>query len=254
MMGLLDRILATKRGELAGLRSAELPPPPPLRPVELQRAAGDPLRIIAEIKRRSPSAGALSTVLSVAERACADARAGAGMLSVLCDRSYFDGAYEHLREARDACSLPILCKDFVIDECQLDWARAWGSDAVLLIVRCLPDERLHSLVRAARDRGLTPFVEITDETESQRALAAGATLIGVNARDLDTLQMNGARATSVLATLPSSVTRVHLSGIATPEAARDVAAGPADAALIGEALMRLADPEPLLRRLVEAAR
>ena len=254
MMGLLERILATKRGELAGLRNAALPPAPALRPVELQRAAGDPLRIIAEIKRRSPSAGALSTALSVAERASAYERAGASMLSVLCDRTYFDGAYEHLREARDACALPILCKDFVIDECQLDWARAFGADAVLLIVRCLPKERLHALVSGARERGLTPFVEITDEKESQRALAAGATLIGVNARDLDTLQMNGARAAGVLAALPSSVARVHLSGIATPEAARDVAGGPADAALIGEALMRLADPEPLLRRLVEAAR
>lgn len=254
MSGVLDRILATKRDELSGLRGAALPAAPAPRPLELKRPAGAPLRIIAEIKRRSPSAGALSSALSIAERAGAYARGGADMLSVLCDRSYFDGAFAHLQQAREACSLPILCKEFVIDECQLDWARAFGADAVLLIVRCLTEQQLPALVAAARARGLEPFVEVTNAAESARALAAGATLIGVNARDLDTLQMDGARAASVLSELPSSVTRVHLSGIATPEAARDVAAGPADAALIGEALMRLDDPEPLLRRLVDAAR
>jgi indole-3-glycerol phosphate synthase len=253
-MGVLERILTTKRDELTQLRGAPLPSPPARRALSLRRDPGQPLRVIAEIKRRSPSAGALSTVLSVAERAAAYARGGAAMLSVLCDRTFFDGAYEHLREARDACSLPILCKEFVIDERQLDWARAFGADAVLLIVRCLPEDRLPVLVAAARDRGLEPFVEVANAAESARALAAGATLIGVNARDLDTLQMDSARAGAVLAGLPRSVTRVHLSGIGTPEAMRDVAAGPADAALIGEALMRLADPEPLLRQLVEAAR
>lgn len=253
MTGLLERILTTKRGELSGMRGAALPTPPARRAVELRRDPGTPLRLITEIKLRSPSAGALSTVLGVAERASAYARAGADMLSVLCDRSYFDGSYAHLQQAREACSLPILCKEFVIDPCQLDWARAFGADAVLLIVRCLTEAQLPELVAAARERELEPFVEVTNETESARALAAGATLIGVNARDLDTLQMDSARAAKVLAELPSALTRVQLSGIATPEAVRAVARGPADAALIGEALMRQADPEPLLRSLVEAA-
>ncbi|HEY6559621.1 MAG TPA: indole-3-glycerol phosphate synthase TrpC [Polyangiaceae bacterium] len=254
MTGLLERILATKRDELSGMRGSALPAPPARRAVELRRGPGTPLRLITEIKLRSPSAGALSTVLGVPERASAYARAGAAMLSVLCDRSYFDGSYAHLQQARDACSLPILCKEFVIDPCQLDWARAFGADAVLLIVRCLTEAQLPVLVAAARERELEPFVEVTNESEAARALAAGATLIGVNARDLDTLQMDSARAAKVLAELPSTLTRVQLSGIATPEAVRDVARGPADAALIGEALMRQADPGPLLRQLVEAAR
>src|SRR5688572_22982795 len=128
----LAKILDTKRSELAELRRRPLPAPPPLRPVRLSRAAGAPLALITEIKRRSPSAGALSTVLSVAERARAYERAGASMLSVLCDRPYFDGEYAHLAEARAATSLPILCKEFVLDESQLDAARAFGADAVLL--------------------------------------------------------------------------------------------------------------------------
>jgi indole-3-glycerol phosphate synthase len=253
-MGILDRILAAKHRELDELGAEPLPEPPALRPLALRRKPGAPLRIIAEIKRRSPSAGALSTKLGVGERAAAYERAGAELVSVLCDRSFFDGDYEHLREARDHCSLPILCKEFVLDERQLDRARAYGADAVLLIVRCLREPRVAELVRACRQRGLEPMVEVTDERESDIAVASGATLIGVNARDLDTLAMDVARAGRVLASLPASVTAVHLSGLASPEAIREVASGRADAALIGEALMRQDDPEPLLRAFVQAAR
>jgi indole-3-glycerol phosphate synthase len=252
-MGVLDEILDTKRRELLALGEPVLPSAPASRPLALGRKAGEPLRIIAEIKRRSPSAGALSTTLSVGERAAAYARAGASMLSVLCDSAFFDGSYEHLQRARDACDLPLLCKEFVLDERQLDLARAHGADAVLLIVRCLPEARVEKLVTAARERGLEPLVEVTTEAEARIAVQAGARLIGVNARDLDTLQMDPARATAVLAGLPSSVVRVHLSGLGTPEAVAAVAQGHADAALLGEALMRLDDPEPLLRRIVEAA-
>jgi indole-3-glycerol phosphate synthase len=150
--------------------------------------------LISEIKRRSPSAGALSTRLSVAERAAAYERAGASMLSILCDSHFFDGSYEHLREARAATRLPLLCKEFVVDEVQLDVARAFGADAVLLIVRCLSAERTVELVRAARERELVPFVEVATEDELGIALSAGADLVGVNAADLDTLQMDAARA------------------------------------------------------------
>jgi len=175
------------------------------------------------------------------------------MISVLCDASFFDGSFEHLALARSACGLPLLCKEFVIDECQLDAAVAYGADAVLLIVRCLSRERLVALVHAARQRQLEPFVEIVSDEESKAAVDAGATLIGVNARDLDTLQMDAARPARLLAELPSSATRVHLSGIAQPDDVRRVWASQADAALIGEALMREADPEARLRSLVAAA-
>lgn len=251
-MGVLERILATKRAEIASMSRSDLPAPPPRRPVELGRRGG-PLKLITEIKRRSPSAGALSTRLGVAERARAYERGGASMLSVLCDSQFFDGSFEHLREAKQATTLPVLCKEFILDEIQLDYARAYGADAVLLIVRCIPAERLKPLVAAARERTLVPFVEVVDEREVELALAAGADLIGVNARDLDTLAMDARRAERVLAALPDSVTRVHLSGVGGEADVRKLLGSRADAALIGEVLMRQDDPEPLLRRLSAAA-
>lgn len=254
-MGQLARILAQKESELAALRARPLPTAPERRAVRLSRAQNDgKLSLITEIKRRSPSAGKLSTALSVGERAAAYERAGASMLSVLCDAHFFDGDYQHLVEARQACQLPLLCKEFVVDELQLDAARAFGADAVLLIVRCLSAQRTRALVAAARERQLVPFVEVATEDELAVALDAGADLIGVNARDLDTLVMDAARAARVLAAMPENVTRAHLSGLSKPEDVTRIRASGADAALIGEALMRADDPEPLLRSLAVAAR
>lgn len=253
MSGVLAAILARKAEEILALRKRSFPPGPEPRPLGLRRAPGEPLRLITEIKRCSPSAGPLSTVLGVAERAAAYERAGASMLSVLADETFFDGSLEHLALARAATKLPILCKEFVLDEVQLDAARSFGADAVLLIVRILSPERLSSLMRAARERGLTPFVEVIDEAEARIALEAGATLIGVNARDLDTLKMDPVRAARTLSGLPDGVTAVHLSGLGSPAAVADVARGLADAALVGEVLMREDDPRPLLEKLVAAA-
>jgi indole-3-glycerol phosphate synthase len=252
MAGVLGQIIEHKRHELEALRRMPLPPAPPRRPVQLGRAAGERLRLIAEIKRRSPSAGALSTRLGVAERARAYESGGADMISVLCDSKFFDGAYEHLALARGATSLPILCKEFVIDECQLDLARAHGADAVLLIARCLSPSRFAQLCAAARERELDVLAEVHAPEEVPVVLGAGATLVGVNARDLDTLVMKAELARSVLAELPARVTRVHLSGLQTPEHVRAVAGSLADAALIGESLMREDDPTGLLARLVAA--
>jgi indole-3-glycerol phosphate synthase len=254
-MGVLAEILAQKARELPALRARSLPAPPARRALALSRAdnAGR-LSLIAEIKRRSPSAGKLSTVLSVAQRAKAYERAGASMLSVLCDAHFFDGDYQHLVEARAATELPLLCKEFVIDESQLDAARAFGADAVLLIVRCLTPARTLELVAAARARQLVPFVEVTTEDELKVALDSGADLLGVNARDLDTLVMDAERAARVLAAIPGSRVRVHLSGLSKPEDVRRIRESGADGALVGEALMRADDPEPLLGALSAAAR
>jgi indole-3-glycerol phosphate synthase len=252
-VGLLANILATKREELSSLYGRNLPPKPERRPVKLGRGPGQTLALITEIKRRSPSAGALSTRLSPAERAASYERAGARMISVLTDSSFFGGKYEDLKSVRQACDLPILCKDFIIDEAQLNAARAFGADAVLLIVRCLEPAALGRLFRAARSRDLVPFVEVASEDEARLALDTGADLIGVNARDLDTLVMDPERAHRVLEILPTNITRVHLSGLRSPEAVAAVAGGPADAALIGEALMRADDPEPLLSSMVARA-
>jgi indole-3-glycerol phosphate synthase len=251
-MGVLASILEVKRSEIAELKYARLPAPPPRRPIELRRLGG-PLRVIAEIKLRSPSAGELSHTLSVRDRAAAYERAGASMVSVLCDRRFFRGSFAHLRQARERTRIPLLCKEFVVDEVQLDSARAWGADAVLLIVRCLKPARVAALIKAASDRDLVPLVEVMTESEAALALDGGARVIGVNARDLDTLVMNSARAKRVLAGLPPDIVRIHLSGLSRPEDLRSVARGNVDAALIGEALMREDDPEPLLTRLVAAA-
>lgn len=253
-MGILAKIIAQKQSELSALRARRLPAPPALREVSLGRAqhAGR-LSLITEIKRRSPSAGKLSTVLSVAERAQAYERAGASMLSVLCDAHFFDGDYQHLLEARAVTSVPLLCKEFVIDESQLDAARAFGADAVLLVVRCLAPHRTSELIAAARARQLVPFVEVATEDEVKVALDGGADLIGVNARDLDTLVMDAERAARVLGAIPDGVVRAHLSGLSKPEDVARIRRGGADAALVGEALMRADDPEPLLRALADAA-
>ena len=253
-MGVLESILEAKRAFVKELAARPLPAPPPLRSFSLRRPPNGELRLITEIKRRSPSAGALSTKLSVEERAAAYERAGAHMISVLTDTPFFDGAYEHLTRARAACKLPLLCKDFVIDERQLDAARAYGADAVLLIVRCLDANSLQRLHAAAKQRELVPFVEVASEDETRAALDVGAELVGVNARDLDTLKMDAARAARILALLPSHVARVHLSGLGSAAAIAGVAASGVDGALVGEALMRADDPVPLLSAMVEAAR
>jgi indole-3-glycerol phosphate synthase len=251
-MSVLDEILRNKRAEIVGLRGLPLPPPPPRRSVQLGRARAEGLRFIAEIKQRSPSAGELSTRLDVGERAAAYERGGAHMISVLCDATFFGGAYEHLARARAATTLPILCKEFVIDEVQLDRARSYGADAVLLIARCLEPARFRSLAGAARERGLEVLAEVHAPAEVPVVLAAGATLVGVNARDLDTLVLNAEQAQRILADLPESVTRVHLSGLHTEAQVAAVAASPVDAVLIGECLMRQDDPTDLLARLVAA--
>lgn len=252
-MGTLSRILEAKQQEVRALRAQRFPSGPPVRAMDLRRGDTDPLRLIAEIKLRSPSAGKLSTRLSVAERARAYEQAGASAISVLCDQRFFDGGFSHLTEARAASTLPILAKEFVIDAVQLDAARAAGADAILLIVRCLEPTQLAELIQAATERGLQPLVEVFNEAETELALRSGATLVGVNARDLDTLEMNVERAAQLVAALPQHVAAVQLSGLAAPERVSEVARGRADAALLGEVLMRQDNPRPLLEALCAAA-
>ncbi len=148
--------------------------------------------------------------------------------------------------------MPLLAKEFVLDEVQLERARAAQADAVLLIARIVSAPRLKELYDAARACGLEPLVEIVDHAELAAAVACGARVVGVNARDLDTLAMDADRARRLLADIPGGVVRVHLSGIKSEDDVRAVARGGADAALIGEVLMREADPEPRLRALVAA--
>jgi indole-3-glycerol phosphate synthase len=262
-VSLLEDILASKRAEIAALKATELEASTVRRATidvlrALRRGPGDPLRILAEIKFKSPSAGDLSSALDAEERAAAYSRGGAAMVSVLCDGPFFGGAWRDLARARRgvdglAREVPLLAKEFVIDEVQLDRARAAGADAVLLIARIVSPERLGELHAAARARDLQPIVEVSDEAELAVALAAGAGAIGVNARDLDTLAMDAERTARVLAAIPAVCVRIHLSGIKGEADVARVAHGPADAALVGEALMRDHDPEPRLRAFVAAS-
>jgi len=225
----------------------------------LRRIAGAPLRLIAEIKRRSPSAGILSRTLAPPDRALAYAEAGAAMVSVLCDGVFFDGSWAHLQAARDRLdaagrATPLLAKEFVLDERQVEEARDRGADAVLLIARVVHPTRLASLANAARGEHLEPIVEVMDERELDAAMACAARVVGVNSRDLDTLEMDAGRAARVLAAIPSDVVAVHLSGLRDARGVSEIARGRADAALVGEALMRLDDPRPLLSDMANAAR
>jgi len=149
--------------------------------------------------------------------------------------------------------LPLLCKEFVVDECQLDAAQAYGASAVLLIVRCLDDSSLRRLLAGALSRGLAPLVEVYSEDEAKRAVDAGADFIGVNARDLDTLQMDTARAERIVQIFSGETVVAHLSGVKTAADVQKIARGRADAALVGEVLMRKDDPGPTLAELARAA-
>jgi indole-3-glycerol phosphate synthase len=263
-MGLLGDILAGKRAEVDALRRvprtrSERSPDDVVGALRRNGASGGALRLLAEVKLRSPSAGPLSRTLSAAARALAYAQEGAAMVSILCDSSFFDGSWEHLSQARarlDAAghTIPLLAKEFVIDERQVQEARDRGAGAVLLIARIVDRPTLGRLANAAREEGLEPFIEVADENELATALEVGARVVGVNARDLDTLAMDSVRAAHVLDTIPREVVAVHFSGLREASDVERVANTRADAALVGEALMRDDDPRPRLRAMVEAAR
>jgi indole-3-glycerol phosphate synthase len=264
MSGVLREILSATWREVELLRDTAPLTRRPHHPIDVRKVMRRPphaaLRLIAEIKHRSPSAGPLSTALSVAERADAYRRGGATMISVLVDREHFDGSFAHIAQARAVvgAEVPILCKGFIVDEVQLDAAESAGADAVLLIVRVLDEQpgALARLISAARARRLVPIVEAVTHDEARRALDAGAEVIGVNARDLDSLAMDAARAAAVLDALPESVVALAFSGISTAAAVAEIAKRSGrriDGALIGEALMRRDDPMGLLTEMVAAA-
>lgn len=258
-MSVLAGIVENKRREVAelGPRTTFTPRTPIDVVARLRRPAAAPLRLITEIKLRSPSAGPLSRALSPAARALAYAEAGASMISVLCDRAYFDGGWDHVEEVRAALdaagrAVPVLAKEFVLDERQIDEAKDRGADAVLLIVRIVAEARLRALVAHALASGIEPLVEVANDAELGAAVQTPARLIGVNARDLDKLAMDSARAARIVAAIPADRVALHLSGVREAADAAWVADGRADGALIGETLMRQDDPRPKLRALVEA--
>jgi indole-3-glycerol phosphate synthase len=222
------------------------------RPRSLRNALSGPgIAVIAEFKRRSPSAGTLREEADLGEIVDAYARGGASALSVLTEGPSFGGSLDDLRAARERCELPILRKDFVVEEYQLLEARAAGADAVLLIVAALATD-LAQLHDGARALGLDVLVEVHDRSEVDRALGIGAQMIGINNRDLRDFTVDVARTTLLRSAIPAGIAVVSESGIANAEQLRDLEAEGVDAVLVGESLMRAADPARALRELTGA--
>ncbi len=198
MSTILDQITATKRREIAAARAARpestlveaLASAPPVREFFAALAQAGPIRLIAEVKKASPSKGVIRADFHPVEIARTYQQHGAACLSVLTDETYFQGSLDYLRQIRAAAELPILRKDFILDRYQLLEARAAGADAVLLIAECLDDCRLRASARRRVELGMTPLVELYEPDNLPRVLEAGATLIGVNNRDLRTFEVD----------------------------------------------------------------
>lgn len=199
------------------------------------------LAVIAEIKRRSPSRGDLAPDIVAGRVAEAYAEGGAAALSVLTDADAFGGSPEDLREARGATEVPVLRKDFTVVEADVFDARAMGADALLLIVAALDDHELADFRALAVEVGLDVLVEVHDERELERALEAGADLVGVNQRDLVTFDVDAARAERLASEIPLEVVRVAESGIGGPDDARQMADAGYHAVLVGESLVTASD-------------
>ncbi len=225
---------------------------PPRRFLEALSRGGE-TAVIAEVKRRSPSRGDLQPSLDPAALARQYEVGGAACVSVLTDRPHFSGSPEDLASARAAVGLPVLRKDFTVQVADVYDARLMGADAVLLIAAVISDEELEAFLAAASGLEMAALVEVHDEAEAARARRAGAVLVGVNQRDLHTFEVDTARACRVAGAL-EGVVRVAESGIRTPADVAELARAGYDAVLVGETLVRAADPGGLLRALSEAGR
>jgi indole-3-glycerol phosphate synthase len=211
--------------------------------------------LIAELKQASPSVGVIKKEEDIAGRIRAYVRGGAAALSILTEENYFQGSPHLLEEARALTSLPLLRKDFIIDPYQIVESKTLGADAILLITALLPGSALAEFMAQAEEVGLEPLVEIHDEKDLEAALAAKATLIGINNRNLRTLRVDRSCGEKLLARAPKKgVTLVVESGIASPAELPHLKALGAHAVLIGETLMRSDDPEKLVKEFVLACR
>lgn len=258
-MSVLDEIVDGVRVDLAE-REAAVPldavrelaqrAPEALDPMPGFRADG--VSVIAEVKRSSPSKGALAEISDPAALAADYEAGGAATISVLTERRRFGGSLEDLRAVRQRVSIPVLRKDFIVTSYQLWEARAAGADLALLIVAALDQSRLEGLIERAVSIGLTPLVEVHDEEEVERALAAGATLVGVNARNLKTLEVDRDTFSRLAPRIPDDVVRVAESGVRGPHDVFEYAKQGAHVVLVGETLVKGKDPRTAVADLVAA--
>ena len=257
MNGFLQQAVAEAERRVAQWRQEGLLEKLPARPTARDFVAAlrrhGPGAVIAEIKRASPSRGVICSDCDVVRRATHYEQGGAAAISVLTESRWFGGSLEDLTTVRAATTLPVLRKDFVVDEYDLRVTAGIGGDAVLLIVAGLTQPRLTELLAITRELGLQALVETHSADELQVALDAGAELVGVNARNLRTLEVDGTGALELLSRVPASCLRVLESGVrARADVEAAIAAG-ADAVLVGEALMQAADPLARLRELTGAS-
>jgi indole-3-glycerol phosphate synthase len=255
-MGFLTDLVDDRRRELerhplddSMLLARALAVPPPRDFIGALRAEAGRPAVIAEVKRASPSAGEIAD-RDPAEQARAYAAAGAAAISVLTEPTHFHGSLADLRAARMACDLPVLRKDFLIHPSELIESRAAGADAVLLIAACLSAHELTAMLATARDLGLGAVVETHSDEDLDKVLATDAEVVGVNARDLETLDVDMDRALAHLARIPVGRISVMESGISTRPHVRAAVDAGASAILVGEALMRADDPGAKLRELL----
>ena len=258
-MSVLDDIVRVKKAEIGRLhpwraalrKQAEAAPAP-------RDFAGslrvEEVGVIAEVKRRSPSAGWIRRDANAAGLASMYAHGGAAAISVLTDGEHFGGSREDLEQVRSAVETPVLRKDFVLEAVQVHEARAMGADAVLLIVRILSDDVLRDLTALAADLGMAALVETHEEREVERALKAGARGVGINNRDLSRFETDLATTERLVAGIPADVVVVGESGIHDRADVERLAAAGVDAVLVGEALVRADDPQSAVAGLAGVAR
>jgi indole-3-glycerol phosphate synthase len=247
------RLAAGRRAErlpLAAVQAVAAGAPPPRGLRRAVRRGPDGPRLVAEVKRRSPSRGDIRVDLDPAALAAAYAAGGAAAVSVLTEPRHFAGSPEDLLAVRAAVDLPVLRKDFVTTPYQVWEARAWGADAVLLIVAALDAAALRALLAEATAAGLDALVEVHPVAAAAAAAAAGATLVGVNARDLATLEVDPGRFAAVRDALPGGAVLVAESGIRDRAGVQAAADAGADAVLVGETLVRASDPAATVRDLL----
>jgi indole-3-glycerol phosphate synthase len=260
MSDFLARILARKHEEVAARRAdtplaelarrcADLPPPRGFAAALTARLAEGSAAVIAEIKKASPSRGVLRADFRPADLARSYAAHGAAALSVLTDRDFFQGSDTDLAVARAACALPVLRKDFIVDPWQIYEARVLGADCVLLIVAALDDARLHAFAALARELGMDVLVEVHDGDELERALAIPASMLGINNRDLRSFETRLETTLQLRPRVPPDRLLVTESGILQRADVARLRAADVHAFLVGEALMRAADPGAGLRDL-----
>lgn len=251
---ILDEIVAHKRQEILARQEAT-----PLSIVRQRAAEADPPRrpafaapmsLIAEVKRRSPSKGTLHAALDPVAQARLYERGGAAVISVLTDARYFGGSLADLAAVRRAVRLPVLCKDFILTEYQVYEARAHGADLILLIVAALTDAELLGLQALSRDLGMTPLVEVHDQHNLARAVAAEAGVIGINNRDLRDFSVDLLTTEYLAPLVPDEAVLVSESGMRTHEDVRRVARVGARAVLVGETLMLASDPADAIQSLL----